>query len=139
MKTLGKEKLLWDALELFRASPDHLKYSAEDIHKYLVVPIEYNTLRIYYRGNKPVGLVTWCWLDEEHEKLFLNDKYHPTGQDHIYDSNKKLWGMEFIAPYGDTKQVFKLIKEECVETYGPTNVNFRRFHSRTKIRTKRFK
>jgi hemolysin-activating ACP:hemolysin acyltransferase len=140
MKQLSKSQALEDGLELFRQSESHSRYRVTDIYTYLQLPIKHHKIRIYYEFNKPVGLITWCWLSDTDAELFLQDKYHPTESDYEYDSpmSKQLWGMEFIAPYGHTRQMIRAIKRSIEETHGPQKVNWRRFHSRDKRRTKRF-
>ena len=132
---------LVDALELFRASPSHSRYNVKSIYTYLQLPIKHKTIKIYYESGKPVGLITWCWLKKEDADLFLQDRYHPTEEDHSLDlpDSRELWGMEFIAPYGHTKQMVRAIKQSIEERYGPQKVHWRRFHSRDKRRAKRFK
>lgn len=141
IKTLSSGEALEDALEVFRASPTHSKYNVNDIYIYLQLPIQKNCIKIYYESGKPIGLITWCWLTKENADLFLQDKYHPTPEDYstVTPKDKELWGMEFIAPYGHTRQMMRAIRYTTEELYGPQNVNWRRFHSRDKRRTKRFK
>jgi len=141
MKLLKDSEALIDALELFRASPAHSRYNVNDIYIYLQLPIKQHCIRLYYENNKPVGLITWCWLSDTDAELFLQDKYHPKEQDYTLDTpmSKQLWGMEFIAPYGHTRRMMRAIKHTTEELYGPQKVHWRRFHSRDKIRSKRFK
>lgn len=140
MKLVKDSEALVHALELFRASPSHSKYNVNDIYTYLQLPIKQHCIRLYYENNKPVGLITWCWLSDTDAELFLQDKYHPQEQDYTLDTpmSKQLWGMEFIAPYGHARQMMRSIKYTTEELYGPQKVHWRRFHSRDKIRSKRF-
>jgi len=140
-KVLTGGEALADALSLFRASPSHSKYNVNNIYTYLQLPIQCNTIRMYYEGDKPVGLITWCWLKKEDADLFLLDQYHPKQDDYSLErhSDKELWGMEFIAPYGHARQMMRAIKHTTEELYGPQKVHWRRFHSRDTRRTKRFK
>jgi hemolysin-activating ACP:hemolysin acyltransferase len=140
MKQLSQSQALEDGLELFRQSEAHSRYTVEDIYVYLQLPIKYHKIRLYYEFNKPVGLITWCWLYKQDADLFLQDMYHPQELDYKYDmpKSKELWGMELIAPYGHTRQMIRAIKQTTEELYGPQKVNWRRFHSRDTRRTKRF-
>jgi hemolysin-activating ACP:hemolysin acyltransferase len=140
-RVLTNGEALADALSLFRASPSHSKYNVNDIYTYLQLPLQYKTIELYYEGDKPVGLITWCWLKKEDADLFLVGQYHPNPDDYRLDDplSRELWGMEFIAPYGHTKQMMRSIKHKIEERYGPQNVHWRRFHSRDTRRTKRFK
>ena len=140
MKLVKDSEALVQALELFRASPSHSKYSVNDIYIYLQLPIKQHCIRLYYENSKPVGLITWCWLSEADAELFLQGKYHPKEQDYTLDTpmSQQLWGMEFIAPYGHARKMMRAIKHTTEELYGPQKVHWRRFHSRDKIRSKRF-
>lgn len=141
MKLLKDSEALVDALELFRASPAHSRYNVNDIYIYLQLPIKHKCIRLYYENDKPVGLITWCWLSDEDAQLFVLGKYHPTKQDYMLDlpMSRQLWCMEFIAPYGHTRRMMRAIKHSIEDQYGPQKVHWRRFHSRDKIRSKRFK
>lgn len=141
MKLLKDSEALVQALELFRASPAHRKYTVNSIYTYLQLPIKHKCIRFYYENHILVGLITWCWLLDKDAELFLQDKYHPTEQDYMSDTpmSRQLWGMEFIAPYGHTRKMMRAIKRSIEDTYGPQKVHWRRFHSRDKRRSKRFK
>lgn len=140
MQEINMDSLLADALHLFNLSPIHRRYTVEDLQTYLLLPVKYDTLRIYYQDGKPVGLVTWCWMTEENGRAFLNDQYHPTKEDHDFDlsEGKELWGMEFITPHGHAKQVMKLIKQACLDLYGHSDVYWRRFSNRQHKRRGKF-
>ena len=137
---LTKEELIAYSIELFLQSPSHREYLIGDLDTYLLLPIKYNKIRVYMEKDKPVGLLTWCFMYPEDADKFLQDKYHPTEDDFKYDNieGKEPWGLELIAPYGHTRQVIRLIKDEIGKTYGELTGNWRRFHSKDKRRTKRF-
>lgn len=138
MRRLSPTVALQDGLELFRQSPAHNTYTVSDIYSYLQLPIKHHKIRLYYEANKPVGLVTWCWLSNTDAGLFLQDRYHPQEADYGFDlpMSKELWCIELIAPYGHAKQVVKSIRATTHELYGPQRVNWRRTHSRAKRRAK---
>jgi hemolysin-activating ACP:hemolysin acyltransferase len=133
--------MLADALRLFNQSEAHRDYTVADLQTYLLLPAEYETIRVYYSGESPVGLVTWCWMTPENSQKFLDGKYHPSPQDHDHalSEGKELWGMEFIAPYGHTRQVMREIKKVCLEKYGESDVHWRRFYSKDQKRKRKFK
>lgn len=141
MIALNYDKAVSDGLSLFNMSEGHRAYTVSDLQTYLILPIKYNTIRLYYRDDQPIGLVTWCWLSEENSNLFLNGKYHPTEEDHdsTKRTGKELWGMELIAPYGDARRIMRLIRSECLETYGMSDVHWRRFHDQTRKRKRKFR
>ena len=137
---IDNNKALADGLELFRQSKWHTVYNVNDIHRYLIAPIKHNRIRLYYKKNKPIGLVTWCWLSKEDGQRFLNNDYYITESDYVSDTNEELWGIELLAPYGNARQVFSLIRKEHTNVYGRNEkVNWRRLHEPSKRHTREFK
>ena len=134
---IDKNKAVLDGLRLLEVGDIHSKYTPNEVISYLLYPIEHNRLRLYYIGDKPVGLVTWCWLSPTKANRFLNDEYTPTEEDYALENPGEyyqLWGIEFIAPYGHTRQVMRSLRVLHKELYGTTNqVHFRRFYDRHKL------
>jgi|TARA_R110000803_G_scaffold205488_1_gene272184 hemolysin-activating ACP:hemolysin acyltransferase len=131
---------LSDGLELFRQSKWHKNYNVEDIYRYLIAPIKYNRIRLYYQYGKPIGLVTWCWMSKESGQKFLNNDYYITENDYVSDTKKELWGIELIAPYGNVRQVVNLTKKEHAAVYGrDEKIHWRRLHEPNKRHTRELK
>ena len=137
---IDNNKALADGLELFKNSKWHKVYNVDDVYRYLIAPIKYNRIRLYYQEDKPIGLVTWCWLSKEDGQRFLNNDYYITESDYVSDTNEELWGIELLAPYGNARQVFSLIRKEHTNVYGRNEkVNWRRLHDPSKRHTREFK
>ena len=137
---IDNNKALADGLELFRQSKWHKVYNVEDIYRYLIAPIKHNRITLYYQEDKPIGLVTWCWLDKDSSKNLLKNKYYITEDDYITDDKEELWGIEFVTPYGHARQVMSLIRKQHHTTYNiKEKVNWRRLHDPDKRHTKEFK
>mgnify|MGYP003635183008 FL=1 len=137
---IDNNKALSDGLELFRQSKWHKVYNVEGVYRFLIAPIKHNRIRLYYQDNKPIGLVTWCWLDKESGRDFLKETYYITEEDYISEDKEELWVVEFIAPYGHTRQVMSMIRKEHNNTYkNNKKVNWRRLHDPDKRHTKEFK
>tara|TARA_R110002126_G_scaffold101930_3_gene234002 strand:- start:2449 stop:2871 length:423 start_codon:yes stop_codon:yes gene_type:complete len=137
---IDNNKALADGLELFKNSKWHKVYNVDDVYRYLIAPIKYNRIRLYYQEDKPIGLVTWCWLSKEDGQRFLNNGYYITESDYVSDTNEELWGIELLAPYGNARQVFSLIRKEHTNVYGRNEkVNWRRLHEPSKRHTREFK
>ena len=136
---IDNNKAVVDSLELFRQSEWHRGYDVEDVFRYIIAPIKHNKLRLYYQGDKPIGLITWCWLDKEAGEKFLTFNYLITEKDYVSDNKEELWGIEFIAPYGHAKQIMNLNRKEYKETYPDRNekVHWRRLSDPTKRHTKK--
>ena len=126
-------KALADGLELFRQSKWHKIYHVDDIYRYLIAPIKYNRIRLYYQEDKPIGLISWCWLDKEAGKRFLKSEYYITEDDYVSEDKEELWGIELIAPYGHTRQIVSKLRREHQQTYKrKEKINWRRLHDPAK-------
>jgi hemolysin-activating ACP:hemolysin acyltransferase len=131
---IDKYKIVVDSISLMSIVEPYSNYTTNDIISYLLLPIEYNKIRIYYEGDKPIGLITWCWLSTTKSDLFLQDEYTPTKEDFALDTSDKLWGFEFIAPYGHARQMMRAIRKTTKEVYKTNNiVHFRRSYDRHKL------
>ena len=136
---IDKYTAVVDGISLLELGDTHSKYTPSEVNTYLLLPIQYNKIRIYYEGDKPIGLITWCWLSTTKSNQFLNDKYKPTEEDYKLDTSDKLWGIEFIAPFGHTLKMMRAIRKEHKELYGTTTkVHFRRFYNRNKLHRSTF-
>ena len=137
---INYNKALDDGRFLFLRSPYHKNYGPDEIQAYLVAPCKKNAIRLYYRNDRPIGMVTWCWLEPDKAEQFLKFEYLPVEEDYEKRPNTELWGLEFIAPYGDGKHIFKAIKEEYKNVYGEEEtVRWRRAKDPLKVHKKRFK
>ena len=138
---IDKYKAIGDGLVLLTKGDIHSKYTPSEVLSYLLLPINTNKIRIYYIDDKPIGLVTWCWLSPTKANLFLNDSYSPTEDDYQLEdpgADYQLWGIEFITPYGHALKVMRTIRKEHEELYGTTKVHFRRFYDRHKLHRRTF-
>lgn len=133
---IDKYQAVVDGISLMELGDTHSRYTPSEVNTYLLLPIQYNRIRLYYQDTKPVGLITWCWLSPSKSTLFLEDKYEPVGDDYALENPEgyDLWAIEFIAPFGHTRRVVKAIRKEHKELYGTTtSVHFRRFYDRNTL------
>ena len=139
---IGSHKAIEDSVLLLTKGEVHSQYTLSEIDSYILLPIKYNRIRLYYLGDKPIGLVTWCWLPPDKARLFLEDRYTPTAEDYMLDNpggDYQLWGIEFITPYGHAAKVMRTLRKEYKELYGTTTkVHFRRFYDRQKLHRRTF-
>lgn len=139
---IDRYKAVVDGIGLFNEGDTHSKYTLTELNTYLLLPIEYNRIRFYYQDDKPIGLITWCWLSPTQSTLFLEDKYQPTPEDYQRENPGEgylLWAIEFIAPFGHTRKVIRNISKEHKELYGTTaQVHFRRFYDRQTLHRRTF-
>ena len=137
---IDNNKAIVHSLELLHQSETHKDYNVDDIFRYIVAPVKHNRIRLYYSGDKPIGFITWCWLEKEDAKKFLTFDYYITEKDYVDDTKGELWGIEFIAPYGNARELMRLIRKEHSSVYNKNEkVNWRRLHNPTARHTKEFK
>lgn len=126
-----------DGLYLFNQSPAHLGYTLDEFNRYFVYPLLAGKARIFYEGDRPIGLVTWVWLTDEESDGFLNLDWSPSEETYARDEGEQLWGVEFIAPYGHARQIMRAMRNTSRDLYGDVPVNWRRFYDPHKKHTRR--
>lgn len=127
-----------DGLFLFNQSDAHLRYSLSEFNAYFVFPLLHDKARIFYDGDKPIGLVTWVWLTDDEAQGLLDSTWSPSEETYARDEGDQLWGIEFIAPYGHTRQIMRSMRTLSKELYGDAPVNWRRYYNPNKRHTRRF-
>tara|TARA_R110000824_G_scaffold400681_1_gene608814 strand:+ start:132 stop:551 length:420 start_codon:yes stop_codon:yes gene_type:complete len=137
---IDNSKAIADGLKLFINSNSYSRYRLEDINTYLILPIYNNRIRIFYQEEKPIGLITWCWLTKEKANKFLQYKYDPVEEDYkdTEINNKQLWCLDFISTKGKAKQMITSVRKEHAKLYGKNKVHWRRFSNPTKEHKKEF-
>ena len=131
---INYNKTLDDGRFLFLRSIHHKDYGPDELYSYLVLPCKKNAIRLYYRNDRPIGLVTWCWFEPTKARDFVNFEYLPVESDYVKKDNTELWGIEFITPYGDARKVMSAIKAEYSNVYGEeTKVKWRRAKDPLKV------
>ena len=127
-------KALDDGRHLFLQSEWHKDLDSSALYAYLVLPCKKNAIRLYYRNNRPIGLITWCWFEPEKAKDFLKFEYMPLEIDYEKREGTELWGLDLIAPYGDARTIVSSVKEEYKNVYGEeTQVRWRRAKNPHKV------
>lgn len=83
----------------------HRRLALEDVEALFLVPLSLDQVRIYRRGSRPVGLVTWAWLSAEAEASHLaGERPLAAGE---WRSGERLWYPDFIAPFGDLAAIVR--------------------------------
>lgn len=137
---IDNNKALADSLELLKQSDWHRVYNVEDIYRYIIAPIKHNKLRIYYQDTKPIALFTWCWLSKEDGQKFLENSHYITEEDYLSDLEEELWGIDFIAPFGNTKEIVRLLRKEHTSTYRrDEKIHWRRLQEPNRRHTRELK
>jgi len=94
-------QLLGEVTALCMNSALHSKYRINDIANNFLPPINLDQFRIYKKGDMPIALVTWAFLDEETESKYINEQYDLRLND--WNKGNRLWFIDFIVT-GDVMQ-----------------------------------
>ena len=113
-----------DGLFLFNQSQEHSGYCIWEFNNYFIYPLLHGKVRLFYEDNKPIGLVTWCFLSEERSQQFADEEIVLEEDDYLANEGDQLWGVEFIAPYGHARTIMRRMKELHREVY-PNEYNQR--------------
>jgi hemolysin-activating ACP:hemolysin acyltransferase len=134
MLQMDKSKLVLDSLYLFNQSAHHREYTLAQFNEELIFPLVQDKIRVFYDGDKPVSLVTWCWFSTEQADLFMQHLFTPSENDYSLDYGDQLWGLHFIAPYGHVRQTMRNMKNTFAHLYGKnTEVRWPRLHTPDKV------
>lgn len=137
------QQAVLDTLYLFSQSPDHCIYTLAEFNRYALLPIVHRKSRLFYDNDRPVGFVSWVWLTPEEGQAFLAETYTP--DEAAYErpdadgQSFELWGIEFIAPFGDARKVMRGMRQHSTKLYG-TNVpvHWRRLKQPDRLHRRRF-
>ena len=99
-------KLVW----LYTVSPLHAGWPIFSLRQWVLPPIRLGTFRIYHKGERPVGFVSWAMFNEETEQKFVRN---PTGlKPSDWNSGERIWLIDCVAPFGDFKGICRDLKHE---------------------------
>jgi hemolysin-activating ACP:hemolysin acyltransferase len=129
-----------DGIFLLSHSKYHRYYSISEFISYIVYPVLHGKIKIFYEDDKPVGLVTWCFLPADKAQAFLDEEYVLQEEDYIATDGEQLWGIEFIAPFGHARTIMRAMNNEHSEVYGRgREVFWRRFKTHNSMHKGVFK
>jgi cytolysin-activating lysine-acyltransferase len=75
----------------------------------LLPALERKQYRIYHKGTKPAGFVTWAWLNDEVEQAYALNARSLRPQNWV--SGDHLWFIDLIAPFGDAKDICRDLRD----------------------------
>lgn len=96
--------LLGEITSLLMVSKVHRKYQIRDIADVVFPAINLGQYKIFRStSGQPIALVTWGRFSAAVEKKYL--KGNPVLTEKELNSGERLYFLDFVAPYGHTKQV----------------------------------
>ena len=72
--------------------------------------------RIWYNNTDPFGFCLWAWVSDEILEKLLNEEYRLQADD--WQSGKNLYLAEFVAPFGNTRQIVRNMRKFVKENFG---------------------
>lgn len=126
LKNLPTQKLhllLGEVTSLLMVSKVHRKYQIRDIADVIFPTINLGQYKIFRNTRKePIALVTWARFSAAVEKKYL--KGNPVLTEKELNSGERLYFLDFIAPYGHTKQVSSHLRKHVFPNDLGTAVRF---------------
>ncbi|WP_284262152.1 toxin-activating lysine-acyltransferase [Roseicyclus amphidinii] len=100
--------MLGEMVWLYSMSELHRKWPMCAIHQWLMPAIMHKQFKLYHRGRKPVGLVTWAWMSKEVEDAYVRNvrSLHPKD----WNSGDRGWILDYVAPFGDALRIGEDLK-----------------------------
>lgn len=102
--------VLGEMVWLYSHSKLHEKWQISSIHRWLLPALETKQFRIYHRGTKPVGFVSWAWLNESVETAYVlnTSSLRPNS----WRSGDRLWFIDLVAPFGDATAICRDLRNK---------------------------
>lgn len=126
-----KFQLLGEITFLLTASPLHQKAYVGKIRQNIFPPLELNQFRIYRTQNQPVGFVAWAYLSDEIEQQFIAGPMELQPED--WKSGDNLFFIEFIAPFGHTRQILRDLTTNIFPDRVAKSLRFKKFGKPPKL------
>ncbi|OON34699.1 toxin-activating lysine-acyltransferase [Izhakiella australiensis] len=109
--TPGEAEILGAAVWLWMHSPMHRETPLNALSNLLLPVIKSQQYMLASRDNRPVFFCSWAWMDEASEHRYLTQPAIMTRQSD-WTSGDRLWIRDWIAPFGDTICMSRLILAE---------------------------
>ena len=105
--TLGPAaaQIMGEVLWLCLHSPVHSRYELGRFESQVIPSIALDQFRIYRQGGKPIGFANWAWVADAILEKLCGDDYEIGPDD--WQSGKRLWFPELIAPFGHGRLVVR--------------------------------
>lgn len=95
--------ILGEMVWLYSMSEMHRTWPMGAIHQWLMPAIMHKQFKLYHRGKKPVGLVTWAKMTAKAETAYVRNTRSLQPKDWV--GGDRNWIIDFIAPFGDALRI----------------------------------
>ena len=99
---------------LMSQSPLHKQVFVSDLEWRAMPPILMRQFRLFYGGDKPVGVIFYASLSEEVEKR-LEASPDPKLTAQEWQSGDRLWVVEVIAPFGGAMKLLEELSQTALK------------------------
>lgn len=106
--------ILGEMVWLYSMSDLHRTWSIGSIHQWLMPAILHRQFKLYHRGSKPVGLVTWALMSKEVEQAYVRNVRSLRPED--WKSGDRGWIVDYVAPFGDALSIGEDLKSTVFAT-----------------------
>lgn len=110
-----QETTAQDFIQLLKDSDYHRTWSAEDV-KRIIFPLLQKKQALFAYDDGIQAMVTWAYIDPEVSKGYLEGT-QKLSSEALTGSTGDLWAIDFIAPYGNVKDVIRSFTERFKELH----------------------
>lgn len=110
---VSEAEILGASVWLWMHSPMHRDAPLHALPTVLLPIIKRQQYVLVSQAGRPVFFLSWMWLDQIAEKRYLTE---PTVmiKDEDWCSGDRMWFRDFIAPFGHTAAMSRLLREELL-------------------------
>jgi cytolysin-activating lysine-acyltransferase len=98
-----------DVMLLMAHSPDHCRWTINEVLQWLRPPLSHRQYRLYYREGKLIAYVSWAFLTKELEEAYVANRRSLLPGDWI--GGDRTWIIDLISPFCDSAYVMNDICE----------------------------
>ena len=110
--TITKEHFI----QLLKDSDYHRGWTVEDAKRIIFPLLQKKQALFAYDNDSIQGMVTWAWVDPQVAQGYLEGTQKLTSEA-LTGSTGDLWAIDFIAPYGNVKDVLKAFTKRFKELH----------------------
>lgn len=101
--SVSNTSVLGEMTWLYSNSRIHREWPIGSIQQWLLPPLLTKQFRVYRKGDKPIGFVTWAWMSKEVEEAYVLNTASLQPKD--WKSGDRGWIIDWVVPFGGTRQV----------------------------------
>lgn len=105
-----KPNVFASAVLLYMRSRKHKRLLLSDLEWRLLPALSLKQFRLFTKGDRPVGFVTWALVSDEVAERLKTDKTPLKPSD--WNSGEKALIIDLVAPFGGEEEIRKLFKGE---------------------------